>query len=172
MTAFHAVLAFVAAQRGVELWLSARNANRLKREGGVEVGQGHYPLFFLVHGAWFASLVFGVPTDAALRIWALALFVLVQIGRVWVMVSLGRYWTTRVITLPGRPLVRRGPYRLIRHPNYAVVVAEIALVPMIASAWWIAVVFSVLNGLLLAQRVRVENRALAPRRDLPSDAAI
>ena len=91
---------------------------------------------------------------------------LLQLARAWVLVSLGQFWTTRIITAPGLPLVRRGPYRYLRHPNYVIVVAEIAILPLIFSAWWIALAFSVLNGILLVHRVRIENRVLAERRPI------
>ena len=94
----------------------------------------------------------------------LALFVLLQAGRLWVIASLGRFWTTRIITVPGAPLIRRGPYRWLKHPNYLVVAGEIAVLPLAFGLWQVAVVFSVLNALLLWHRIRWENRALAPRR--------
>ena len=90
--------------------------------------------------------------------------VLLQAGRIWVIASLGPYWTTRIIDVPGAPLVRRGPFRFVRHPNYLIVIGEIAVVPLMAGLLEVAVVFSVLNLALLAWRVRVENAALAPRR--------
>jgi methyltransferase len=87
-----------------------------------------------------------------------------QAARLWVLASLGRFWTTRIVILPGAPLVRRGPYRYLRHPNYLVVAAEIAVLPLVFGAWGIALVFSLLNLVLLIQRIRVEDAALAPRR--------
>jgi methyltransferase len=94
----------------------------------------------------------------------LAVFVLLQGLRVWVLASLGRFWTTRVITLPGAPLVRRGPYRWFRHPNYLVVAGEILVLPLAFGAWEIAVIFSLANAAILTLRVRCEERALSPRR--------
>jgi len=102
--------------------------------------------------------------DASLNLPLLGLYGLLLGFRLWVMVSLGPYWTTRIITLPQAPLVRRGPYRFMRHPNYAVVAAEIAVLPLVFGAWHIAVVFSLLNLLLLRLRIRVEDAALASRR--------
>jgi methyltransferase len=87
------------------------------------------------------------------------------LGRVWVLTSLGRYWTTRVITVPGRPLVKRGPFRLVRHPNYMIVEAELIVVPLIVGAWELAIVFGIANALVLAWRIRVEETALSPRRN-------
>ena len=163
MSVLAAVLLLVAAQRLGELFLARRNAAWLKAQGGVEVGAGHYPLFVLLHAGWLVAIWLRAP--AAEPIWPLlAVFVGLQAARVWVIRSLGRYWTTRVITVPGAPLVRRGPYRWLRHPNYWIVAAEVAVLPLAFGAWDVAVVFSVLNGLLIAHRIRVEERALAPRR--------
>ncbi|MCG8693454.1 MAG: hypothetical protein MI806_19800 [Minwuiales bacterium] len=164
MTPFYWVLLFIVVQRLAELALAARNARLLKAEGGVEVGARHYPLFVLLHASWLVALAVLVPADAAIRWHWFAVFVLLQLARVWVILSLGRYWTTRVITVPGRPLVRRGPYRFVRHPNYLVVVLEVAVVPLMVNAWEIALGFSILNLILLRHRIAVEDAALADRR--------
>jgi methyltransferase len=154
----------VLLQRLAEVAWARRNERRLLAAGGIEVGAAHYPLFFVLHGSWLAALWLLVPADARV-IWPLlALFALLQAARVWVITSLGPYWTTRVITVPSAPLVRRGPYRWIKHPNYLVVAGEIAVLPMAFGAWEIALLFSVLNALLLSHRIRVEEAALAPRR--------
>ena len=164
MSAVHVILALVIGQRILELAHSRRNARRLLAEGGVESGAGHYPLFFVVHGGWLASMAVLVPADATVWWPVVGGYALLQAGRLWVIVALGRYWTTRVITVPDAPLVRRGPYRFCRHPNYAIVAAEIAVLPLAFGAWHIALAFSALNLPLIAHRVRVEDRALAPRR--------
>lgn len=163
MSIFWAVLALVIVQRLAELVYARRNTRRLLAEGAVEVGAGHYPIIVAVHVGWLAALLLTVPADAPPHGVLLVLFLVVQGLRLWVMVSLGRFWTTRILTVPGAPLVRRGPYRWFRHPNYMVVIAEIALLPLAFGAPDIALVFSVLNGLILTHRVRVENAALAGR---------
>ena len=163
MSAVAIIVALVAAERAAELILAARNTRALLARGGVEVGAGHYPLLVLLHGAWLATLLFLVPADAPPGWGWLGAFAVLQALRLWIIHSLGPFWTTRVITLPGAPLVRRGPYRFLRHPNYVVVVAEIAVLPLVFGAWRIAAVFSVLNLALLAWRIRIEQRALAPR---------
>ena len=158
-----AIVALVALERVAELAHARRNTRALLARAGVEVGAGHYPLLVLLHAAWLAALLHFVPADRAPS-WAwLGIFVLLQALRLWVLASLGPYWTTRIITLPGAPLVRHGPYRFLRHPNYVVVVAEIAVLPLAFGAWRIALVFSALNLALLAWRIRVEQQALAPR---------
>jgi methyltransferase len=158
------ILALVAAQRLGELFYSRHNEARLRAMGGVEAGAGHYPFFFLVHGGWLAALAFWVGQGAAVNWWWLGLFILLQIGRVWVLASLGPYWCTRIITVPQAPLINTGPYRWLRHPNYALVIGEIAVLPLAFSAYTIAVTFSILNALLLVHRIRVENAALGERR--------
>lgn len=159
-----AILAVVIVERLGTLWYGHRNAKALLARGGVEVGAGHYPLLVLVHGAWLGALVLFVPRDAPINLVMVALFVLLMAGRGWVLVSLGPYWTTRVVTVPGAPLVRRGPYRFLRHPNYLIVAGEVAVLPLVFGAWQIAAIFTALNAPLLAWRIRVEDRALADRR--------
>ena len=159
-----AIVLLVAIQRIAETRLAERNTRRLLANGGVEHGAGHYPLFYALHGSWLLALFLAVPPSVA-PIWPLiAVFVALQCGRVWVISSLGRYWTTRIISLADAPLVRRGPYRWVRHPNYWVVAGEIAVLPLAFGAWWIAGVFTVLNAALLTYRIRMEEAALAPRR--------
>lgn len=158
------IILAVAALRVAETAYAARNHRRLLAAGGREVGAGHYPLFVLLHCGWLAALFFAVPADAPIHAVPLALYIVLQAVRAWVILSLGRYWTTRIVTLPGAPLVRTGPYRLTRHPNYAVVAAEIAVLPLVFGAWQIAVLFSLLNAALLRHRIRVEDLALAERR--------
>lgn len=160
------VVALVALQRVAEIAHSRRNERRLLAAGGREVGGRHYPLFIVLHGGWLASLFVFTPPDAAVHWPLLALFVVLQVGRIWVIATLGRYWTTRIITLSGTPLVRRGPYRLVRHPNYWIVTLEIAVLPLAFGQWQIALVFTALNLALLRHRVRMEEAALADRRSL------
>ena len=150
MSLLWTVLALVAAQRLAELIYAARNTRRLKAEGAVESGAAHYPLIVGLHLAWLASMAFFVPADAAPDWLLLAVFVVLQLLRLWVLASLGRYWTTRVITLPGAPLVRRGPYRFVKHPNYLVVAAEIVVLPLAFGAWQIALAFTLANAALMA----------------------
>jgi methyltransferase len=154
-----AVLAIVTLQRLVELWVSNINTGKLVARGAREAGRAHYPLIVGLHVAWLASLWWLAPgreIDNAL----LLAFALLQFGRLWVIITLGQRWTTRIIVLPDAPLVRTGPYRLLSHPNYLVVAAEIALLPLVFGLWWIALIFSVLNAAVLSVRIREENLAL------------
>jgi methyltransferase len=154
------VLALVTLQRLAELALARRNTARLKAQGAVEVGAGHYPLIVALHGAWLVGLwllAWSVPPNIPL----LVLFGVLQVLRIWVLASLGRRWTTRILVLPDRPLVRTGPYRFVRHPNYAVVAAEIAVLPLAFGLVWYALIFSAFNAAVLAIRIKAEDDALA-----------
>ncbi len=164
MTAAYFVVAVVALQRGVEALYGSRNARALLRRGGTEAGRGHYPLIVLLHTAWLLAMLSGVGTDTRLHAVPLVLFGAVQAFRAWILVALGPRWTTRIITVQGEPLVRRGPYRFLRHPNYLVVIAEIALLPLALGQIRTAIVFSIANLCLLSWRIRVENAALMVNR--------
>jgi methyltransferase len=164
VTIAYAILAIVALQRVGELWYASRNTRALKARGATEHGRGHYPLIVLLHASWLVAVAIGIRLDPAVRLLPLVLFVLLQALRVWVLATMGRYWTTRIITIPDAPLVNRGPYRFVRHPNYLIVVGEIALLPLVFGQIANAIVFSSLNATLLAWRVRVEETALRPRR--------
>ena len=161
MNVLHAVLGLVLLLRAAELALAAANTRRLHALGAVEVDARGYPWFVALHGAWLASLFLLVSASAAPSWPLLGLYAALQFGRIWVIASLGRRWTTRIIVLPGAPPVRSGPYRWARHPNYAVVVAEIALLPLAFGAVAIALVFSAANLALIARRIRIEEAALA-----------
>lgn len=164
--AFTVLVALVALLRLVELQVSRRNVAAMKSQGGIEVGAGHYPWMVLMH----ASFLVSCPLEVWLldRPWIPVLGVpmlgLVAAGmglRYWTVRILGARWSTRVVVLPGEPLMRTGPYRLLRHPNYLGVVLELFALPMVHTAWITAVVFSVLNGMLLRERIRVEDAALS-----------
>ena len=160
MTLAAAVLAFVTLQRAAELALAARNTGRLLARGALEAGAGHYPLIVALHAAWLAGLwLLGRDRPVALP-W-LALFAALQVLRLWVLMTLGERWTTRILVMRGAPLVRHGPYRFLAHPNYAVVAAEIAVLPLALGLPWYALAFSVLNAAVLTVRIRAENAALA-----------
>lgn len=158
------ILAAVALLRIVELLYAARNTRRLLARGGVEIAREQYPWFVVLHASWLVAMWVFIPPATLPNLYLLAIFVLAQAARVWIIASLGPYWTTRVITLPGAPLVRRGPYAFIRHPNYAIVCIELAALPLAFGAWQIALIFTVANTALLSWRIRVEDAALDMRR--------
>ena len=154
------LVVFLAVQRLGELGLAQWNTARLRAAGGVEFGAAHYPLMVALHALWLFGLWWlGHDRDID-RLW-LALFIMLQAARLWVIASLGRRWTTRVVVQPGLAPVARGPYRWLRHPNYAVVALEIAVVPLALRLPLLALAFWIANEALLAWRIRVENAALA-----------
>lgn len=156
-----AILAFVTAERLLELLLSRANTNRLLAQGAREHGAGHYPLIVAVHAAWLITLWL-LATDRPVDAFWLAMFVLLLLARFWVIATLGPRWTTRIIVLPDAPLVEEGPYRFLNHPNYWVVIGEIAVLPLVFGLPWVALVFSILNAAALTIRIREEDRALRP----------
>ncbi len=169
LTLLQGTVLAVALLRLAELVYANRNTSRLIARGGVEFGRKHYPLFVLLHGSWLVCLLLLVPADAKGNVALLILFGLLQFCRLWVIVSLGPYWTTRVISGPHFPVVRRGPYRIMKHPNYAVVCAEIAVLPLAFGTWELALFFSALNVVLLYRRIKIETAAIAARRSDTSD---
>ena len=164
MTSAEFILGLVTLQRAGELVLSRYNTHRLLARGAVEIAPRHYLLIVAVHAAWLISLwAFG--HDQPVNGVALFVYLVLQGFRFWVMRTLGSRWTTRIIVLPEQPLVSAGPYRFLSHPNYAVVAAEIAVLPLVLGLPLLAVLFTVLNAAVLAIRIRSENRALAAARE-------
>jgi methyltransferase len=169
VTAAEIILALVTAQRGAELVIARRNTGALMAQGATEIAASHYPLLVVLHGSWLIALwVFG--HDQPVSLIALLAYLLLQVLRVWVMGTLGPRWTTRIIVLPNAPLVTSGPYRFLRHPNYAVVIGEIAVLPLALHLPAIAVLFSILNAFVLFIRIRAENRGLEPSRAVSGQA--
>ena len=169
MSAAEFILGLVTLQRAGELILSHTNTRRLKARGAIEVAPRHYPLMVAVHAAWPISLwVFGHAQP--IHVIALLFYLALQVLRVWVMRTLGARWTTRIIVLPEQPLVSRGPYRFLSHPNYAVVIGEIAVLPLVLGLPALAVIFTILNAVVLVIRIRAENRALVATREIRARA--
>ena len=165
VTLFTILIVAVAFERLAELVVSTRNARWSMQQGGVETGQRHYLVMVVLHS--------GLLVGALVEVWVrrpefhpvlgfsmLALVVASQGLRWWCIATLGRRWNTRVIVVPGLPLVTGGPYRFVPHPNYVAVVIEGFALPLVGSAWITAVVFTLCNAALLAVRLRVENTAL------------
>ena len=154
-----ALLVFVTLQRLAELAWNRSNEARLRARGALEAGRSHYPVMVALHGLWLAALWVWGWDRAIVWGWFVA-YVVLQLGRAWVLATLGRRWTTRVFVVPGETLVRRGPYRFVSHPNYVVVVLEIFVLPLAFGLWGVALLFGVANVALLGWRIRVENQAL------------
>ncbi len=153
----------VLAQRGLEELYSMRNTRRLMAEGAHEEGGELYPMVAAIHLGWIAAIGLLVAPDAPIVWPILAGYLVLQAVRYWVIGSLGRYWTHRIITLPGAPVVRRGPYAFIRHPNYAVTIAETALLPLVFGAVAISLIFTVLWIVVIRAKIAAEDRALSSR---------
>ena len=153
------LLGFVTAERLAELWWARSNTRRLLAQGAIEHAPGHYPLIVLLHAAWLAGLWllgWAGPVSAG---WLLV-FVGLQAARMWVLLTLGRRWTTRIIVVPGESLIRTGPYRFVKHPNYLVVAGEIAVLPLCFGLTWYAIAFSLANAAIIFIRIRAEAAAL------------
>lgn len=166
MSAHLLLVGYVILVRIVELLISRHNTRRLLAIGGYEVGRNHYPVIVTLHVAWIVALAFFVPTETSPERHFLIAFGLIQIARFWVIGSLAGRWTTRIIVVPGLALVTRGPYRWFRHPNYLVVISEIALVPLIFGAWEIALGFSAINAVIILYRIHIEEEALTKSKSI------
>ena len=163
MTTASFILLLVTLQRISELVIAHRNTAALRARGAIEHGANHYPVMVLLHVSWLAGLWwFG---SNAIVIWPLmALYFLLQGFRIWILASIGRRWTTRILSVPGETLVARGPYRFMKHPNYALVLLEVPLLPLALGLAWFAVFYGVLNIAMLAWRISVEEAALKASR--------
>jgi len=163
------VVPVVSAQRLAELWVSGRNRRRLLARGGREIRPDTHRTMVALHVLFLASLAWEshpwrVHLDA--RTWAcLAALVPVTALRYWAIASLGEYWSTRVVVVPGARVVRRGPYRVLRHPNYLVIVLEFLILPLLMRAPLTLILFSLANLALLRQRIRIEEKALREATD-------
>ena len=159
------ILLLVTAERLGELWLARRNTTALLKQGAFEVAPQHYTLIVLLHGFWLAGL-WMLGWDKPVNLAWLTVFLILQVLRIWVLATLGRRWTTRIIVLKSLPLVTTGPYRWLTHPNYVVVVGEIAVLPLCLGLPWYALAFSLANAAVLTVRIRAENAALLHQRNL------
>jgi methyltransferase len=156
----------ILAQRGFEELYSRHNTRRLLRLGGCEVGREFYPVVAATHLGWIAALGLLVPPRAQASTPLLGAFLGLQVARYWIIGTLGRYWTHRILTLPGAPVVTRGPYRFLRHPNYAVTLAETLLLPLAFGQPALGLIFAALWGAVLRHKIGLEDQALATRRAL------
>jgi methyltransferase len=154
----------VLLQRGLEEVYSRSNTRRLLKDGAHEEGRAYYPVVAATHLCWIASIAFLIRPGAPLNTPVLGLFLALQPLRYWIIATLGRYWTHRIISLPGAPLVQRGPYRIARHPNYAVTLGETFLLPLAFEQLALAVIFTILWGAVLQYKITLEEQALAARR--------
>jgi methyltransferase len=164
MTVFFCVIGFVVLQRVVELIVARNNEVWIRSKGGYEVGARHYPYMVAIHVGFFISLILEfVIFRQSVSDYFVPLFVVfvgLQIMRVWVITSLGRFWNTKILVLPFAHVVKKGPFRLLRHPNYVVVTCEILVIPLMFNAYFTALVFTLLNLYILSVRIPIEEEAL------------
>ncbi len=158
LTLPYAIMLFITLQRISELVIAQSNTKALLARGAVEFGRSHYPVMVLMHASWLAVL-WGTVGGASVSIPLLAVFAVLQAMRVWVLATLGRRWTTRIIVPKEEAPITSGPFRIMRHPNYFVVICEIAVVPLMFGLVWVAVLYSALNAAMLWVRIRAENAA-------------
>lgn len=160
---FAVFVTFLLLLRVGELLLARRNEHWLLQHGAVEYGKKHYRYIVILHALFFISLIteYIFTSTGYYSIPLLVLYFLLLAFKAWIILSLGKFWNTKIFRIPGYPLVKKGPYKFIKHPNYIVVIAEIALIPLIFHLYFTAIVFSLLNALMLYVRIREENKALA-----------
>lgn len=158
------LIVIIILQRLIELYIARKNEAWMKSQGGIEVGQSHYQYMVIIHICFFIALLlevflFNRTSSSAFPILLIG-FILTQIGRVWVILSLGRYWNTKIIILPQGNVIKKGPYRFLKHPNYVIVSLELIIIPFIFQAYFTAVLFTLLNILILSIRIPAEEKAL------------
>ena len=153
------IMALVTLQRLGELVIASSNSRHLRAQGAFEVGRSHYPVMVALHASWLGALWLSAGGRPVNMIF-LGVFIVLQALRIWVLATLGRRWTTRIIVLPGAPLITGGPFQFLRHPNYCVVVGEIAVLPLVFELTWIAVLFTLLNAAMLWVRIGAEGKVL------------
>jgi methyltransferase len=163
MTTASIILLLVTLQRLSELVIARRNTTALLARGAVEHGAGHYPVMVLLHATWLAGL-WWFGWNATVFWPFMALYIALQFFRLWILASIGTRWTTRILSVPNETLVVRGPYRFLRHPNYALVLLEVPLLPLALGLNEFAALYGALNIAMLTWRIRVEERALNPAR--------
>ena len=162
----------ILIQRGAEELYSARNTQALIAAGAREAGRSYYPVVATTHLAWIASLFFLIPATATTSYRLAVVYIALQVVRYWVIATLGRFWTHRIFTLDNAPVVRRGPYRYVRHPNYAVTIAETFLLPMVFDALALGMIMGAVWTAVLAYKIKLEDEALSARRRALSEQSL
>lgn len=160
----YGIISIIIVQRLIEVVVAKRNERWMKSIGGIEAGKAHYRWMVALHVSFFVALLlevtFTTPSLTNSSVVALSIVIVAQSIRIWALTSLGRYWNTKIIVLPDAPVVEKGPYRFLRHPNYAVVITEIAFIPLIFQAYWTAILFTLLNAWMLRVRIQMEEEML------------
>lgn len=156
-------ISFLILQRLSELYISGRNEKWLRANGAIQYGQSHYPYIVALHTLFIISIIteYLLWPNAPLDYVFLGLFIVVLLFKFWALSSLGKYWNTKIYRIPGVYPVKKGPYKLFKHPNYMEVVCEIAIIPLVFHLYYTVVIFTVLNAAMLTVRIRVENKVWA-----------
>lgn len=164
---FYIIISIVIIQRLTELLVAKKNEVWLRKQGAVEYGREHYKYIVLLHTMFFISMfieynIRGRHSEfSVINYLFLVIFSILQLMRLWVLNSLGQYWNTKILRIPGYVLIKKGPYRYFKHPNYIIVVCEIIVIPMIFDLYYTAVIFTVLNAIILSVRIKEENKVLS-----------
>ena len=155
-------ISFVILLRIAEIFVARRNEKWMLQNGAVEYGKRHYPFIVALHSLFFVSLIveYSMQQTPSFSLAILLAYLLLIAFKVWVIASLGKFWNTKIFRIQNAPLITKGLYKYIKHPNYLIVVAEIALIPLIFHLYYTAVVFTLLNAIMLTVRIREENLAL------------
>jgi methyltransferase len=160
------VILIIISQRLAELAIAKRNEKWLLSKGAVESGKGHYRYIVMLHTFFIISLITEYLFKSRhndlniINYLFLVFLIILEAGRIWVLKSLGRYWNTKILRIPDTALVDKGPYKYLKHPNYVIVVCEILIIPLIFNLYYTAVVFTILNAVMLTVRIRIENKVL------------
>ena len=163
---FALFMGLLIAQRFSELYISARNESHLRKQGGLEYGQSHYPYMVAMHTLFFISMIAEfvfLPGNHEISYFILVILMALLALKFWIISVLGSFWTTKIIRVPGSTPVAKGPYRYFKHPNYAEVVLEIAAIPLVFHLVYTAILFSLLNAAILYVRISAENKAWAEK---------
>jgi methyltransferase len=154
---------FVIIQRLSELYIARGNEKWLRSQGAVEYGKEHYPFIVALHTLFIISIIleYILRGNTQIDFVFLILFALLLLFKFWALSSLGKYWNTKIFRVPGAGPVKKGPYKLFKHPNYFIVICEIAIIPMVFHLYYTAIIFTVLNAIMLTVRIRVENKVWA-----------
>ena len=153
---------FVILLRIGELLLSKRNEKWLLKNGAIEYGEKHYPFIVVLHVSFLVSLIFeySVQQTPSYSLFLLVFYFLIIVFKTWVILSLGKFWNTKIYHIPNIPLIKKGPYKYFRHPNYMIVIGEIAVIPLVFHLYYTAIAFSILNAIMLFVRINEENKVL------------
>ena len=154
---------FVILQRLSELYIAQRNEKWLRAQGAIEYGQSHYLYIVALHTLFIISIIveYYFRSNSPINYIFLILFILLLLFKFWALSSLGKYWNTKIFRVPGSGPVKKGPYKLFKHPNYFIVICEIAIIPLVFHLYYTAIIFTVLNAIMLSVRIKVENKVWA-----------